>query len=99
MGLCVKHGAKGMCVPDYVQAQPDNSGWAYSQTLITVIEQYKVSAQLHNNSWGSCYLGMLLLTCYSYACLPACLSVCLSACLNVCFFVNLYLGAVANFGC
>ncbi|DBA92644.1 TPA: hypothetical protein ACH3X1_002861 [Trebouxia sp. C0004] len=41
LGLCVKHGAKGMCVPDYVQAQPDNSGWAYSQALVTVIEQYK----------------------------------------------------------
>ncbi|KAA6417737.1 MAG: 5 -3 exoribonuclease 1, partial [Trebouxia sp. A1-2] len=41
LGLCVKHGAKGMCVPDYVQAQPDNNGWAYSQALVTVIEQYK----------------------------------------------------------
>ena len=45
LGLCVKHGAKGMCVPDYVQAQPDNNGWAYSQALVTVIEQYKVGAQ------------------------------------------------------
>ena len=43
VGLCVKHGAKGMCVPDYVQAQPDNNGWSYSQALIAVIEQYKVS--------------------------------------------------------
>lgn len=46
LGLCVKHGAKGMCVPDYVQAQPDNNGWAYSQALVTVIEQYKVGADL-----------------------------------------------------
>ena len=45
LGLCVKHGAKGVCVPDYVQAQPDNNGWAYSQALVTVIEQYKVGAQ------------------------------------------------------
>ena len=43
LGLFVKHGGKGMCVPDYVQAQPDNNGWAYSQALITIIEQYKVS--------------------------------------------------------
>ena len=42
VGLCVKHGGKGMCVPDYVQAQPDNNGWTYSQALVTVIEQYKV---------------------------------------------------------
>lgn len=42
LGLCVKHGAKSMCVPDYVQAQPDNTGWTYSQALIGVIEQYKV---------------------------------------------------------
>ncbi len=45
LGLCVKHGAKGTCVPDYVQAQPDNNGWAYSQALVTVIEQYKVGAE------------------------------------------------------
>lgn len=31
-----------MCVPDYVQAQPDNTGWTYSQALIGVVEQYKV---------------------------------------------------------
>ena len=43
VGLFVKHGGKGVCVPDYVQAQPDNNGWAYSQALITIIEQYKVS--------------------------------------------------------
>ena len=43
LGLFVKHGGKGVCVPDYVQAQPDNNGWAYSQALITIIEQYKVS--------------------------------------------------------
>lgn len=43
LGLFVKHGGKGMCVPDFVQAQPDNNGWAYSQALITIIEQYKVS--------------------------------------------------------
>ncbi len=46
VGLCVKHGAKGMCVPDYVQAQPDNNGWAYSQALVTVIEQYKVGPEV-----------------------------------------------------
>ena len=44
LGLCVKHGAKSMCVPDYVQAQPDNTGWTYSQVLISVVEQYKVPA-------------------------------------------------------
>ena len=44
VGLCVKHGGKGMCVPDYVQAQPDNNGWAYSQALVAVIEQYKVGS-------------------------------------------------------
>lgn len=42
LGLCVKHGAKSMCVPDYVQAQPDNTGWTYSQALISVVEQFKV---------------------------------------------------------
>lgn len=42
VGLCVKHGPKSLCVPDYVQAQPDNTGWTYSQALLAVITQYKV---------------------------------------------------------
>ena len=42
VGLCVKHGPKSMCVPDYVQAQPDSTGWTYSQALLAVITQYKV---------------------------------------------------------
>lgn len=43
LGLFVKHARKGMCVPDYVQAQPDNDGWVYSQALVGIIEQYRVS--------------------------------------------------------
>ena len=42
LGLFVKHARKGMCVPDYVQAQPDNDGWVYSQALVAIIEQYRV---------------------------------------------------------
>ena len=43
IGLFVKHGSKGLCVPDYVQAKPEDRGWAYSQSLLQVLEQYKVS--------------------------------------------------------
>lgn len=42
IGLFVKHGSKGLCVPDYVQAKPEDRGWAYSQALLQVLEQYKV---------------------------------------------------------
>jgi len=42
IGLFVKHGSKGLCVPDYVQAKPEEKGWAYSQALLQVLEQYKV---------------------------------------------------------
>ncbi|BDA46451.1 5'-3' exoribonuclease 1 [Coccomyxa sp. Obi] len=41
IGLFVKHGSKGLCVPDYVQAKPEEKGWAYSQSLLQVLEQYK----------------------------------------------------------
>lgn len=47
IGLFVKHGSKGLCVPDYVQAKPEDRGWAYSQSLLQVLEQYKV-IQLDN---------------------------------------------------
>lgn len=59
LGLCVKHGAKGLCVPDYVQAQPDNNGWAYSQALVTVIEQYKVCMVSHTVHWIQCCAVLL----------------------------------------
>ena len=42
VGLYVKHGNKGLCVPDYVRAQPEERGWAYSSALVQVLEQYKV---------------------------------------------------------
>lgn len=42
IGLFVKHGSKGLCVPDYVQAKPEDKGWAYSQALLQVLDQYKV---------------------------------------------------------
>ena len=42
IGLYVKHGNKGLCVPDYVRAQPEERGWAYSNALVQVLEQYKV---------------------------------------------------------
>ena len=42
IGLFVKHGSKGLCVPDYVRAQPEERGWAYSNALVSVLEQYKV---------------------------------------------------------
>ena len=42
IGLYVKHGNKGLCVPDYVRAQPEERGWAYSNALVQVVEQYKV---------------------------------------------------------
>jgi len=42
IGLFVKHGNKGLCVPDYVRAQPEERGWAYSNALVQVLEQYKV---------------------------------------------------------
>jgi len=57
IGLCVKNGAKGLYVPDYCapleptpyqqqQAQqqgqePRKGGWAYSDAMIRVLEQYK----------------------------------------------------------
>eukprot|EP00891_Asterochloris_glomerata_P000603 jgi/Astpho2/603/Aster-x0943 len=41
LGLCVKHAAKDMCVPDYVQPMSERAGWAYSQALVAVLEQYK----------------------------------------------------------
>jgi 5'-3' exoribonuclease 1 len=57
IGLCVKNGAKGLFVPDYCapiepspyqqqQAQqqgqePRKGGWAYSDAMIRVLEQYK----------------------------------------------------------
>ena len=56
IGLCVKHGAKGLYVPDYCapmephpsqQAQqgqngePRRGGWAYSDSMIRIFEQYK----------------------------------------------------------
>ena len=44
VGLCVKHGPNSLCVPDYVQVQPDNTGWTYSQALVAIITQYKVTA-------------------------------------------------------
>ena len=44
IGLFVKHGSKGLCVPDYVQAKPEDKGWAYSQALLQVLEQYKVGS-------------------------------------------------------
>ena len=44
LGLCVKHAAKDMCVPDYVQPMSERAGWAYSQALVAVLEQYKVCA-------------------------------------------------------
>ena len=47
LGLCVKHAAKDMCVPDYVQPMSERAGWAYSQALVAVLEQYKVRAD-----WG-----------------------------------------------
>lgn len=46
LGLFVKHARKGMYVPDYVQAQPDNDGWVYSQALVAIIEQYRVSIHI-----------------------------------------------------
>jgi 5'-3' exoribonuclease 1 len=58
VGLCVKHGAKGLCVPDYARPQPEERGWAYSEALLLVLEQYKVRQicvylvtplQLHSN--------------------------------------------------
>ena len=45
LGLCVKHGAKGLCVPDYVRPQPEERGWAYSPALLAVLEAYKVGFQ------------------------------------------------------
>lgn len=45
IGLYVKHGSKGLCVPDYVRAQAEDRGWAYSNALVQVVEQYKVGCQ------------------------------------------------------
>ena len=47
IGLYVKHGNKGLCVPDYVRAQPEERGWAYSNALVQVVEQYKVQTCCH----------------------------------------------------
>lgn len=44
VGLCVKHGPKGLCVPDYVKPQPEEKGWTYSEALLSVLEQYQVGA-------------------------------------------------------
>eukprot|EP00884_Botryococcus_braunii_P018829 jgi/Botrbrau1/562/Bobra.0010s0030.2 len=41
IGLCVKHGGRGMCVPDYVQPAPDDRGWLFSPALINVLLEYK----------------------------------------------------------
>ena len=49
VGLCVKHGARGLCVPDFVApapprpgAGPDNKGgWCYSPALVSVLAGYK----------------------------------------------------------
>lgn len=54
IGLCIKHGAKGLYVPDYCaplepspyqQAQNGGDqrkgGWAYSDSMIRILEQYK----------------------------------------------------------
>ena len=50
VGLFVKHGSKGLCVPDYVRAQPEERGWAYSNALVQVLEQYKVCGAPHHQS-------------------------------------------------
>ena len=49
IGLYVKHGNKGLCVPDYVRAQPEERGWAYSNALVQVVEQYKVQTCCHQS--------------------------------------------------
>jgi 5'-3' exoribonuclease 1 len=33
VGLCVKHGGRKLCVPDYVCPAPDDRGWLYSPAL------------------------------------------------------------------
>ena len=35
VGLCVKHGGRKLCVPDYVCPAPDDKGWLYSPALGT----------------------------------------------------------------
>lgn len=42
VGLCVKHGGRGMCVPDYVQPAPDDRGWLFSPALVQILADYKV---------------------------------------------------------
>jgi hypothetical protein len=42
LGLCVKHGGRNLCVPDYVQAAPGEKGWLYSPALYQVLADYKV---------------------------------------------------------
>ena len=44
LGLCVKNGAKGLTVPDYVTSLPEGSGWAYSDALGQVLALYKVTS-------------------------------------------------------
>ena len=41
VGLCVKHGARRLCVPDYVQPAPGDKGWLYSPALVAVLMAYK----------------------------------------------------------
>ena len=41
VGLCVKNGPKGLCVPDYVRST--ENGWAYSDALVQLVDKYKVS--------------------------------------------------------
>lgn len=48
VGLCVKHGGRGMCVPDYVQPAPDDRGWLFSPALVQILADYKVHTLLMN---------------------------------------------------
>lgn len=42
VGLCVKVAAKGLVVPDFARPNADNKGWEYSESFVSVLEQYKV---------------------------------------------------------
>lgn len=42
VGLNVKNAPKGLCVLDYVQADPNGQGWQYTTELMQILTAYKV---------------------------------------------------------
>jgi hypothetical protein len=71
LGLCVKHGARALCVPEYARPQPEERGWAYSNALLALLEQYKARA---------CFGAAPDLAVRSLAWMPACPEPALPAC-------------------